>query len=59
MRIEPIFNSETDINVEDFSTDKEFKVLVKKYHPDGNDPFFNKLNTRKTQKLIAKRTNNG
>ena len=49
------FKYKGDPEVETFKDDKEFRKLVKKYHPDKSDPFFKELNKKKMQKLLKDR----
>ena len=44
-------NPKTNRIIKDPETKKEYKDLVKKYHPDTSDPFFKKRNTKILQKL--------
>ena len=40
-----------EVKIEKVDTKEEFKELAKKIHPDLNDPFFKKRNTKKMQRL--------
>ena len=49
-----IFKFTDEVEIDEFTTE-EFKILVKKYHPDTKDDFLKKLYTKKMQKLLNKR----
>ena len=45
------FRPDEDDLIENVETKKDYKELVKKYHPDTSDSFFKKRNTKILQKL--------
>jgi hypothetical protein len=50
-----IFKFTDEVEIDEFTTEEEFKMLVKKYHPDTKDEFLKTLFTKKMQKLLNKR----
>ena len=50
-----IFKFTDEIEIDEFTTEQEFKTLVKKYHPDTKDNFLKNIFKKKLQKLLDKR----
>ena len=46
-----VFDPDKKPLVENFETQKEFKKLAKKYHPDLSDEFFKKINEKRLKEL--------